>query len=127
MRMRKINRWIRVEDELKAGLASVIEGIITNYLIYVLFTMLGILSRAPPFAELMNTNFVIYLIIIIIMTLLIEEIMNFINAIMSIGYAVGLVIGGFVVFFSLGEETNIIIGICSLLLRLVIEILKHIR
>ena len=114
-----------MEDELKAGLASVIEGIITNYLIYVLFTMLGILSRAPPFAELMNTNFVIYLIIIIFMTLLIGEIMNFINAIMSIGYAVGLVIGGFVVFFSLGEETNIIIGICSLLLRLVIEILKH--
>ena len=36
-----------MEDDLKAGCASAIGGIVTNFMVYIFFTILGILSKDP--------------------------------------------------------------------------------
>lgn len=114
-----------MEEDFKAGYASAIGGIATNYVIYIFFTILGILSEDPFFEKFMNTDFVRWFITVLVVVLLVEVLVDFVNAIASISYAIGLIIGGFIVLVFFGEMTNVAIGLFGFFFRIVLEILKE--
>ena len=114
-----------MEEDFKAGYASAIGGIVTNYIIYVFFTILGILSKNPFFVKFMNTDFVRLFIVALIIVFIVEIFIDFVNAIASIGYAIGLVIGGLIVLVFFGETTNVAIGLLGLFFRILLEIFKQ--
>ena len=114
-----------MEDDLKAGCASAIGGIVTNFMVYIFFTILGILSKDPFFAKFMNTDFLRWFIIVLVIVFLVEVLMDFVNAIASVNYAIGLIIGGLFVLIFFGEMTNVVIGLLGLFFRILLEILKR--
>ena len=114
-----------MEEDFKAGCASAIGGMVTNFMIYIFFTILGILSKDQFFAKFMNTDFIRWFIIVLVMVLLVEILMDFVNAIASVSYAIGLIIGGLFVLVFFGETTNVAIGLLRLFFRILLEILKQ--
>lgn len=114
-----------MEEDFRSGYASTIGGILTNYLIYILFNIIGILSEDPFFAKFLNIDFVRGFIIALVIVLLVEFFIDFFNAIASVSYALGLIIGGLIVLVLFGETTNIVIGLLGLFFRILFEILKQ--
>ena len=114
-----------MEEDFRAGFASAIEGIATNIVVYILFTVLGILTENPFLTRWTNTDFIHWFIIILVIILLVEILMDLVNAIISASYALGLIVGGIIILVFFGEITNIVIGFLGVLLRISIEILKQ--
>ena len=73
----------------------------------------------------MNTDFVRWFIIVLVMVLLIEVLIDFANAIASVSYVIDLIIGGLIVLAIFGEMTNVAIGLLGLSFRILLEILKQ--
>ena len=74
-----------------------------------------------------DASFIQWFIIALIFISLVELFTDFISAIVSLGYALGLIIGGEIVFVLTGDVTSVIIGFLGIFMEVIIHSLRRYR